>query len=84
MNILVTNQVPAGWPKAKRDKLKSDAKYYIWDDPYLWRECSDQVLRWCVSAHEFHSILTFCHSFAYGGHFEPKKTTRKVLESGFY
>ncbi|XP_071923079.1 uncharacterized protein [Coffea arabica] len=50
VNFLVTNQLPAGWPKAKRDKLKSDAKYYIWDDPYLWRQCSDQVLRRCVSA----------------------------------
>ncbi|XP_027183938.1 uncharacterized protein LOC113782233 [Coffea eugenioides] len=36
VNFLVTNQLPAGWPKAKRDKLKSDDKYYIWDDPYLW------------------------------------------------
>ncbi|XP_071939262.1 uncharacterized protein [Coffea arabica] len=25
------------WPKSKRDKLKSDAKYFIWDDPYLWK-----------------------------------------------
>ncbi|XP_027158344.1 uncharacterized protein LOC113759962 [Coffea eugenioides] len=50
VNFLVTNQLPAGWPKARRDKLKSDAKYYIWDDPYLWRQCSDQVLRRCVSA----------------------------------
>ncbi|XP_027151296.1 uncharacterized protein LOC113751471 [Coffea eugenioides] len=45
VNFLVTNQLPAGWPKANRDKLKSDAKHYIWDDPYLWRQCSDQVLR---------------------------------------
>ncbi|XP_071932871.1 uncharacterized protein [Coffea arabica] len=38
------------WPKAKRDKLKSDAKHYIWDEPYLWRQCSDQMIRRCVSA----------------------------------
>ncbi|XP_071917118.1 uncharacterized protein [Coffea arabica] len=37
VNFLVTNQLPADWPKAKRDKLKSDVKYYIWDDRYLWR-----------------------------------------------
>ncbi|XP_071909585.1 uncharacterized protein [Coffea arabica] len=84
VNFLVTNQLPAGWSKAKRDKLKSDAKHYLWDDPYLWRQCSDQVIRRCVSAGEFHSILTFCHSFACGGHFDPKRTARKVLESGFY
>ncbi|XP_071906718.1 uncharacterized protein [Coffea arabica] len=52
VNFLVTNQLPTRWPKVKRDKLKSDAKYYIWDKPYLWRQCSDQVLRRCVSAGE--------------------------------
>ncbi|XP_027071577.2 uncharacterized protein [Coffea arabica] len=39
VNFLVTNQLPAVWPKTKRDNLKSDAKHYIWDDPYLWRQC---------------------------------------------
>ena len=41
-------------------------------------------MRRCVSENEYHSILTFFHSFAYGGHFGPKKTARKVSESGFY
>ncbi|XP_071939350.1 uncharacterized protein [Coffea arabica] len=50
VNFLVTNQLPIGWSKAKRDKLKSDAKHYIWDEPYLWRQCSDQVIRRRVSA----------------------------------
>ncbi|XP_027184065.1 uncharacterized protein LOC113782370 [Coffea eugenioides] len=40
VNYLVTENFPAGWPKSKRDKLKSDAKYYIWDDPYLWKRVS--------------------------------------------
>ena len=35
VNYLIAGKLHAGWPKAKRDKLKSDAKYYIWDDPYL-------------------------------------------------
>ncbi|XP_071914107.1 uncharacterized protein [Coffea arabica] len=35
VNYLITGKLHAGWLKAKRDKLKSDAKYYIWDDPYL-------------------------------------------------
>ncbi|XP_051113167.1 uncharacterized protein LOC127239181 [Andrographis paniculata] len=49
VNYLVTNEFPAGWAKAKRDKLRSDAKYYIWDDSYLWKRCSDQIIRMCVS-----------------------------------
>ncbi|XP_031274739.1 uncharacterized protein LOC116133192 [Pistacia vera] len=31
--------------RAQRDKMKSDAKYYVWDDPYLWKHCADQVIR---------------------------------------
>ncbi|XP_027099229.2 uncharacterized protein [Coffea arabica] len=45
VNYLVTDKLPAGWPKAKRDKLKSDAKYYVWDDPYLWKQV-DYVSKW--------------------------------------
>ncbi|XP_027151908.1 uncharacterized protein LOC113751965 [Coffea eugenioides] len=37
VNYLVTSKIPAGWPKAKIDKLRSDAKYFIWDDLYLWK-----------------------------------------------
>nr|XP_027097521.1 uncharacterized protein LOC113717071 [Coffea arabica] len=84
VNYLVTGDFPAGWPKSKKDKLKSDAKYFIWDDPYLWKRCADQIMRRCVSEVEFQSILAFCHAFACGGHFRPKRTAHKVLESGFY
>ena len=56
VNYLVTINLPVGWPKMKRDKLKSDAKYFIWDDPYLWKRCADQVMRRCVSEAEFKSI----------------------------
>lgn len=84
VNYLVTNMFPPGLSKAQRDKIKSDAKYYVWDDPYLWKHCADQVIRRCVPENEIISILTFCHSYACGGHFGAKRTARKVLECGFY
>ena len=33
---------------------------------------------------EISSILALCHSHACGGHFGPKRTAHKILESGFY
>jgi len=30
------------------------------------------------------SVLTFCYELACGGHFDPNKTTKKVLQSVFY
>ena len=41
VNYLVTNILPLGLSKAQRDKIKSDAKYFVWDDPYLWKHCAD-------------------------------------------
>ena len=84
VNYLVTNMLPPSLSKAQRDKIKSDAKYFVWDDPYLWKHCTDQVMRRCVPENEIISILTFCHSYACGGYFGTKRTTRKVLECGFY
>ena len=84
MNYLVARTLPSELTKAQKDKIKSDSKYYIWDDPYLWKHCSDQLIRRCVSECEVPSILAFCHSYACGGHFGLKRTARKVLECGLF
>ncbi|XP_050888339.1 uncharacterized protein LOC127093454 [Lathyrus oleraceus] len=44
VNYLVAGIFPAGASRTQIHKLKSDAKYYVWDDPYLWKFGSDQVL----------------------------------------
>ncbi|RDX75406.1 hypothetical protein CR513_44715, partial [Mucuna pruriens] len=31
-----------------KKRLKSDAKYYIWDNPYLWRVYNDQHLETAI------------------------------------
>ncbi|XP_024195920.1 uncharacterized protein LOC112199096 [Rosa chinensis] len=78
INYLVTKKIPEDFTRAQKDKLVKMAKYYVWDDPYLWKHCPDLVIRRCVPETEFHSILTFCHSYACGGHFGAKKTALKV------
>ena len=84
INYIATKRVPENFTRAQKDKLIKTAKYYVWDEPYLWKHCPDQVIRRCVPETEFNSILTFCHSYACGGHFGAKKTALKILESGFY
>ncbi|KAM2611843.1 hypothetical protein TB2_031893 [Malus domestica] len=84
VNFLVSKQVPNTLSKVQRDKLKHDARFYVWDDPYLWKYCPDQIVRRCVPNFDFNSILAFCHSYACGGHFGTQRTALKVLESGFY
>ncbi|KAL0312838.1 UNVERIFIED_CONTAM: hypothetical protein Sradi_5683100 [Sesamum radiatum] len=84
VNYLVARALPPDLSRAQIDKVKSEAKYYVWDDPYLWRFCADQVVRRCVPNDEHNSVLNFCHNFACGGHFGPKRTARKVLDCGLY
>ena len=69
VNYLASRHLSVDYTKAGRDKLRSDAKYYVWNDPDLLKHCSDQVIRRCVPNNEFPSILTFCHSYTCGGHF---------------
>ncbi|KAL1549888.1 hypothetical protein AAHA92_17918 [Salvia divinorum] len=49
-NYLVTGKLPCSSDatRAQKLKLKSEAKYYFWDDPYLWKVGADQVIRRCI------------------------------------
>ncbi|XP_057250009.1 uncharacterized protein LOC130591109 [Beta vulgaris subsp. vulgaris] len=52
VNFLVSNCFPPHFSKAQKDKLKSDAKHYVWDGPYLWKHCADQIVRRCIPDEE--------------------------------
>ncbi|XP_074298328.1 uncharacterized protein LOC141629184 [Silene latifolia] len=83
VNFLVLQEFPKGLSRSQREKIKSNAKYYVWDDPYLSKFCADQVIRRCVPDTEGIPIFKFCHEYACGGHFGAKEMARKVLESGY-
>ena len=84
VNYLVTGELPADWSKEARKKLKTSSRFYFWDDPYLFKYCTDQIIRRCVPNTEHKSILAQCHDGPCGGHFSGNKTARKILECGFY
>ncbi|CAM8999998.1 unnamed protein product [Rhodiola kirilowii] len=84
VNYLVGGIFPPSFTKVQGMKLKHDARFYLWDDPYLWKIGTDQLLRRCIPDNEVDSVLSFCHEFACGGHFGPRRTARKILDSGFF
>ncbi|XP_073125943.1 uncharacterized protein [Henckelia pumila] len=47
-------------------------------------QVKDMVPWRCVPENEYKSVLVFCHNYACGGHFGPKRTARKILDSGLY
>jgi hypothetical protein len=83
INYLATDQIPSHWSKQDKDRFFKQVRFYFWEDPELFKYCADQIIRRCVPESEFHSILTFFHSLACGGHFSAKKTAAKVLQCGF-
>jgi hypothetical protein len=82
----IVNYMVAGYvaPGAVKRKLKYDARYHLWDDPYLYRVCSDRLLRRCFPIEEGLKIIDRCHASPYGGHYGTFHTHAKIWQSGFY
>ncbi|GJS28721.1 reverse transcriptase domain-containing protein [Tanacetum coccineum] len=53
-------------------------------EPYLFKVCSDGMIRRCISGPETRTILDQCHHGPTGGHYGPNITAKKVLDLGFY
>ncbi|KAL4388382.1 hypothetical protein GQ457_09G019490 [Hibiscus cannabinus] len=65
-----------------RKRFKHNAKGYFWDEPYLFKQCADQIIRRCIPEEEQQTILEQCHSAPYGGHFGGNRTAAKMPKTG--
>jgi hypothetical protein len=77
MNFMVAGYVPLGENKRK---LQVESRRHLWDDPYLYRVCSDGLLRRCVPMVEGLQIIEKCHSAPYGVF----RTQAKIWQYGFF
>ncbi|GJZ70911.1 reverse transcriptase domain-containing protein [Tanacetum coccineum] len=68
----------------QKRKFFKDVKHYLWDDPYLFRTCADQIIRRCVHGQEALKILKAFHEGPTGGHHSANLTARKVFDAGFF
>ncbi|GJZ86959.1 reverse transcriptase domain-containing protein [Tanacetum coccineum] len=83
-NFLVGNIIPKGMTYQQKNNFFSDLKHYFWEEPYLFKVCSDSMIRCCISGSETRTILDKCQHGPTGGHYGPNITTKKVIDSGFY
>ncbi|GJZ21810.1 reverse transcriptase domain-containing protein [Tanacetum coccineum] len=83
-DYLVADIIPKGMTYQQKNKFFSDLKHYFWEEPYLFKVCSDGMIRRCISGPETQTILDQCHHGPTGGHYGPNVTAKKVLDSGFY
>ena len=84
VNFLACGVMPLEFSYLQRKKLRIDSRFYIWDDPLLFRRGADMIIRRCVPEREQGIILYEYHASPYGGHFLGDKTAHKILQSGFY
>ncbi|RDX67970.1 hypothetical protein CR513_53098, partial [Mucuna pruriens] len=79
-NYVATSQFPPEASRLYKEKLQSDAKYYIWDDPTFGDYAATKI----IPGVEINSVLQFFHSTPRGGHYGSTQTARKVLDCGLY
>ena len=84
VNYLACGVVPQEFSYQQKRKLMTDSRYYIWDDPLLFKRGADMIIRRCVPESEQGKILNDCHASPYGGQFSGERTAHKILQSGFY
>ena len=75
VNYMVSGYAPKGVDKRK---LAHNSRFYLWDDPYLYKLYADRLLRRCIPACEAPQVLDRCHSSSYGSHYGAYRTHAKI------
>ncbi|KAL1199579.1 putative mitochondrial protein [Cardamine amara subsp. amara] len=83
-NYLAADVQPNHLKQYAKKRFFRELRRYFWDEPYLYKHCSDGMYRRSVAETEVAEILFHCHGSEYAGHFATFKTVAKVLQAGFW
>jgi transposase InsO family protein len=83
-NYLVTDKLPQGMTSREKQRIIQLSANYMWHEDTLYRTGPDLVIRRCVREDEMQDIFRAFHDGPCGGHFADKRTTYKILQSGYY
>nr|GEW47129.1 reverse transcriptase domain-containing protein [Tanacetum cinerariifolium] len=68
----------------KKGLTSQQKKKFFRDDPYLFRICTDQIIRRCVHGQEAFEIFNACHEGPTGGHYGANLMAKKVFDADFF
>lgn len=80
VNYLVNIYIPPEFNSQQRKMFFHITKSYFWDEPFLYKQYDDQLLKRCVDQPEARHILSACHEAPYGGTI----TAAKIRQSGYF
>nr|GEZ02248.1 reverse transcriptase domain-containing protein [Tanacetum cinerariifolium] len=83
-NYHAGNFIVKGMSSQQKKKFFKDVKNYFWDDSYLFKICTDQIIRRCVHGQEANDILKAYHEGPTGVHHGANFTAKKVFNVGFF
>jgi len=83
-NYLAANRLPPHFSHKEKRKLAEKKFQYFWIDYTLLNVRLDQFKRRCIREDEIYDILHAFHDEPCRGHFVEKRTTLKVLTTGYY
>ncbi|GKF21551.1 reverse transcriptase domain-containing protein [Tanacetum coccineum] len=56
-NLVADNLYPLKNPNLGKQKCFSDLRHYFWDEPFLFKQYADHIIRRCVAGDEVAQIL---------------------------
>ncbi|XP_075080547.1 uncharacterized protein LOC107806844 [Nicotiana tabacum] len=66
VNYLVSGVLPPEIQSEARKRFLHDVNFYYWYEPYLYKQCADQLMRRCIPENEVELVLYDCHASPYG------------------
>ncbi|GJS44569.1 hypothetical protein Tco_0594690 [Tanacetum coccineum] len=61
-NYLASRLLPFLSTHQEKQKFFSNLRHYFWDEPFIFKQCADRIIRRCVGIDEAAQILQQCHS----------------------
>ncbi|GJS68790.1 reverse transcriptase domain-containing protein [Tanacetum coccineum] len=83
-SYLASRVLPFRSTRQEKQKFFCNLRHYFWDEPFLYKQYVDRIIRRYVARDEAAQILRQCHSEPSRGHHGIATTARKVFEAGFY
>ena len=83
-NYLATRRTPPHFSPTRHRLLVKKSFNFSWIARFMFYIGLDQFTCKCVHEDKNYEILQACHDKPYGGHFTPKRTSYKILNTWYY